>query len=302
VIGTGASAIQFVPAIVDRVAALTVFQRSAPHVIPKPDRAYGAWRPGNRAAARAFWSAFFEAGALGLTSLRAAAIPFRLASAALRRGQVTDPALRARLTPDHPIGCKRILISSDYYPALGRPHVEVVTEPITDVTATGVRTAGGAEHPADVIILGTGFAATDFLAPMKVFGTGGQELSERWRDGATAHLGIAVPGFPNLFLLYGPNTNLGSGSIVHMLECQIGYVRQALELLRSGVRTLAVRPEVAARSDAEIQRRLARSVWTGCRNWYRTAAGRVVNNWPGTMREYARRTRHFDVTEYETHP
>ncbi|WP_345607971.1 flavin-containing monooxygenase [Pseudonocardia adelaidensis] len=164
VIGTGASAIQFVPAIVDRVAALTVFQRSAPHVIPKPDRAYGAPRPGNRACARAFWSAFFEMGALGLTSVRAAALPFRLASAALRRGQVRDPALRARLTPDHPIGCKRILISSDYYPALARPHADVVTEPIARVTATGVRTADGAEHPADVIILGTGFAATDFLA------------------------------------------------------------------------------------------------------------------------------------------
>ncbi|TQM35267.1 alpha/beta hydrolase fold domain-containing protein [Pseudonocardia cypriaca] len=299
VIGTGASAIQFVPAIVDRVAALTVFQRSAPHVIPKPDRAYGGRRRGSRAAARAVWTAFFEMGALGLTSVRAAAMPLRIASAALRRSQVPDPTLRARITPDHPIGCKRILISSDYYPALRRPHVDVVTDRITEVTATGVRTADGTEHPADVVILGTGFAATEFLAPMKVFGAGGQELSERWRDGASAHLGIAVPGFPNLFLLYGPNTNLGSGSIVHMLECQIGYVRQALELLRSGVRTLTVRPEVATRHDAEIQQRLARTVWTGCRNWYRTAGGRVVNNWPGTMREYAKRTRRFEVAEYE---
>ncbi len=299
-IGTGASAIQFVPAIADRVAALTVFQRSAPHVIPKLDRAYRGRRPlGSRAAARAFWTLFFETGALGLTSVRAAALPFRLASVALRRSQVPDPALRARLTPDHPIGCKRILISSDYYPTLARPHVELVTAPIGEVTATGVRTADGEEHPADVIILGTGFATTDFLAPMKVFGAGGRELSEQWRDGASAHLGMAVPGFPNLFLLYGPNTNLGSGSIVHMLECQIGYVRQALELLRSGVRTLVVRADVAARFDAEIQQRLARSVWTGCRSWYRTASGRIVNNWPGTMREYTRRTRRFELTEYE---
>ncbi len=299
VIGTGASAIQFVPAIADRVTALTIFQRSAPHVIPKPDRAYAGRRPGSRAAARAFWAAFFETGALGLTSVRVAGMPFRLASAALRRSQVRDPALRARVTPDHPIGCKRILISSDYYPALGRPHVDVVTERITEVTAGGVRTADGTEHPADVIILGTGFAATEFLTPMKVFGAGGHELSERWRDGASAHLGIAVPGFPNLFLLYGPNTNLGSGSIVHMLECQIRYVRQALEVLRSGVRTLTVRPEVAARYDGEIQERLARTVWTGCRNWYRTETGRVVNNWPGTMREYARRTRRLDAAEYD---
>jgi len=299
VIGTGASAIQFVPAVVDRVAALTVFQRSAPHVIPKPDRAYRGHRSSaGRAAARAVWRAFFETGALGLTSWRAAALPFRLASDRLRHAQVADPALRARLTPDHPVGCKRILVSSDYYPALTRPHVDVVTAPIAEVTATGVRTADGGEHPVDVIILGTGFASTEFLAPMKVFGPGGHELSEQWRDGASAHLGIAVPGFPNLFLLYGPNTNLGSGSIVHMLECQIGYVRQALELLRSGVRTLTVRPEVAERFDAEVQQRLSRSVWTGCRSWYRTADGRIVNNWPGTMHEYARRTRRFDVSEY----
>nr|WP_255622768.1 NAD(P)/FAD-dependent oxidoreductase [Pseudonocardia sp. DSM 110487] len=299
VIGTGASAIQFVPAIADGVAAMTVFQRSAPHVIPKPDRAYGGRRPGNRAGARALWNAFFELGTLGLTSVRAAGMPFRIASAALRRRQVPDPALRARVTPDHPIGCKRILISSDYYPTLARPHVDLVTEPIIEVTATGVRTADRTEHAADVIILGTGFATTEFVTPMKVFGAGGQELSERWRDGASAHLGIAVPGFPNLFLLYGPNTNLGSGSIVHVLECQIGYVRQAVDLLRSGVRTLTVRPEVAARYDAEIQQRLARTVWTGCRNWYRTASGRIVNNWPGTMREYAHRTKHFEVSEYE---
>jgi cation diffusion facilitator CzcD-associated flavoprotein CzcO/acetyl esterase/lipase len=301
VIGTGASAIQFVPAVVDRVAGLTLFQRSAPHVIPKPDRAYGRRgrsRPG-RALARACWRAFFETGALGLTSVRAAALPFRVASDRLRRAQVPDPALRARLTPDHPVGCKRILISSDWFPALTRPHVDVVTAPIAEVTATGVRTADGEEHAADVIVLGTGFASTEFLAPMRVFGPGGRELSEEWRDGASAHLGITVPGFPNLFLLYGPNTNLGSGSIVHMLECQIGYVRQAVELLRSGVRALGVRPEVAARFDAEVQRRLARSVWTGCRSWYRTASGRIVNNWPGTMREYAKRTRTLDVTDYE---
>ncbi|TQM15438.1 alpha/beta hydrolase fold domain-containing protein [Pseudonocardia kunmingensis] len=301
VIGTGASAIQFVPAIVDRVAGLTVFQRSAPHVIPKPDRGYRGRRRSRagRAAARACWRAFFETGALGLTSVRAAALPFRLASDRLRRAQVADPALRARLAPDHPVGCKRILISSDWFPALTRPHVDVVTAPITQVTATGVRTADGGEHPADVIVLGTGFASTEFLAPMRVFGPGGRELSEEWRDGASAHLGITVPGFPNLFLLYGPNTNLGSGSIVHMLECQIGYVRQALELLRAGAGPLAVRPEVAERSDAELQQRLAHSVWTGCRSWYRTASGRVVNNWPGTMREYAKRTRTLDVSDYE---
>ena len=307
VIGTGASAIQFVPAIVDRVSALTVFQRSAPYLIPKPDRRYSAAHhaffravPAWRTLARAFWSGFFELGALGFTSVRALSAPFGWAFEGLVRGQVRDERLRARLRPDYPVGCKRVLISSDWFPALAQPHVELVTEEVTEVTPTGVRAADGTEHPADVIILGTGFAATEFLAPMKIFGRGGVELSEQWRDGARAHLGITVPDFPNLFLLYGPNTNVGSGSIVHMLESQIAYVRQAIETLAAGTGTLTVRPDVATRFDTEIQRRLGDSVWTGCQSWYRTQSGRVVNNWPGLMREYRRRTATFDATEYET--
>jgi hypothetical protein len=133
---------------------------------------------------------------------------------------------------------------------------------------------------------------------MKVIGPGGHELSEQWRDGARAHLGIAVPSFPNLFLLYGPNTNLGSGSIVHMLESQIGYVRQAVELLATAARTLAVRPDAASRFDTEMQQRLGGSVWTERQSWYRTESGRVVNNWPGLMREYRKRTASFDPGEY----
>jgi cation diffusion facilitator CzcD-associated flavoprotein CzcO/acetyl esterase/lipase len=306
VIGTGASAIQFVPAIADRVAALTVFQRSAPYLIPKPDRPYGARHraflravPAWRGVARVFWTLFFEAAALGLTTVRAASVPFRLAFRAQLRSQVPDVRLRERLVPDHPMGCKRILISSDYYPALARPDVEVVTERITEVTATGVRTSDGREHPADVLVLGTGFTASDFLTPMKVFGPGGRELSEQWRNGARAHLGITVPGFPNMFLLYGPNTNVGSGSIVHMLESQIAYVRQAVQVLAGDVRTLSVRADVESRFDAEVQQRLAGSVWTGCTSWYRTASGRIVNNWPGLMREYRRRTRRFAVADHE---
>ncbi|MBC8092537.1 MAG: NAD(P)/FAD-dependent oxidoreductase [Pseudonocardia sp.] len=306
VIGTGASAVQFVPAIVDRVAGMTVFQRSAPYLIPKPDRRYGVVTrtllraaPALRLPARTFWTAFFETGALGLTRFSALTPPFRWAHNAMLRRQVSDPALRARLRPDHPVGCKRVGISSDWFPALARPHVDLVTEAIEAVTPTGIRTADGTEHPADVIIFGTGFATTEFLAPMKVFGPGGLELSEQWRDGARAHLGITVPGFPNLFLLYGPHTNVGSGSIVHMLESQIAYVRQAIETLAGGVATLTVRPEVESRFDTEMQHRLGKSVWTGCQSWYRIPSGRIVNNWPGLMREYRRRTARFDVTEYE---
>lgn len=309
VIGTGASTIQFVPAVAERVASMTVFQRTAPYLIPKPDRSYSKAHhavfrvvPQCRGLARGFWIGFFEVGALGLTSMRPLSIGFLMAFRGLLRGQVSDPALRRRLRPDYPIGCKRVLISSDYYPALARPDVELVTEEITEVTASGVCTADGIDHPAEVIILGTGFATSDFLAPMKIFGPGGHELSERWREGARAHLGITVPGFPNLFLLYGPNTNLGSGSIVHMLESQIAYVRQAVQMLAAGMATLSVRPEVESAFDTEIQHRLDGSVWTGCRSWYRTASGRIVNNWPGTMREYRRRTATFDVGDFIAQP
>ncbi|HXV93227.1 MAG TPA: alpha/beta hydrolase fold domain-containing protein [Pseudonocardia sp.] len=310
VVGTGASAAQFVPAIAGEAASLTVFQRSAPYVVPKPDRRYRARHralfrrvPAWPRLARRFWFGFFEFGTRGLTTMRAAAAPFALAYRALLRAQVPDPALRARLRPDYPIGCKRILITSDYYRTLARPHVELVTSPIAEVTPAGIRTTDGAEHPADVIVLGTGFAADEFLMPMRVVGAGGRELDEMWRDGAWAHLGIEVPGFPNMFLLYGPNTNLGSGSIVHMLESQIGYVRQAVRAIeRDGLGGVAVRPEVAAAFDAEIQRRLAGSVWTGCRSWYRTASGRVTNNWPGLMREYAHRTARFDLAAHVVTP
>jgi cation diffusion facilitator CzcD-associated flavoprotein CzcO/acetyl esterase/lipase len=302
VVGTGASAVQFVPAIVDRVAGMTVFQRTAPYVIPKPDARYGrsphhALRPW-RAAARAFWTLFFEAGSLGFTRVPAVAAPFRWAFEAQLRAQVADPELRERLRPDYPAGCKRVLSSSDWFPAITRPHVDLVTAPISEVVPDGVRTADGALHPCDVIILGTGFTTTDFLAPMEVVGPGGAELSQSWRDGAHAHLGITVPGFPNLFLLYGPNTNTGSGSVVHILESQIAHVRQAVAHAAAGGGPVAVRPDVAERSDAEVQRRLARSVWTGCTSWYRTPSGRIVTNWPGTMREYRRRTARFDPDEF----
>ncbi|WP_214367151.1 alpha/beta hydrolase fold domain-containing protein [Pseudonocardia sp. H11422] len=305
VIGTGASAVQFVPAIADRVGAVTVFQRSAAYLIPKPDRRYRAWHhalfrrvPAWRNAARVGWAAFFEVGALGLTTVQTAAAPFRYAFEALLRRQVPDAALREKLRPDYPIGCKRLLISSEYLRALARPDVDVVTDPIAEVTANGVRTQDGVEHPADVIIFGTGFATNDFLAPMKVFGPDGKELSERWRDGARAYLGITVPEFPNLFLLYGPNTNVGSGSVVHMLESQIHYVLQAVHRLSTGTRSLTVRPEAASAFDSEMQRRLSGSVWTGCTSWYRTASGRIVNNWPGLMREYRKRTSRFEPGDY----
>ncbi|WP_181784118.1 flavin-containing monooxygenase [Pseudonocardia pini] len=303
VVGSGASAIQFVPAIAPDAAQVTVFQRSAPYVIPKPDRPYGRRALSRRSrtwsrAARAFWTGFFEFGALGLTAIRPLAGSFTVAHRAMLRLQVRDTGLRARLAPDHPVGCKRVLLSSEWFRAVARPDVDVVTERIAEVTPDGIRTADGTHHPADVIVFGTGFHTQDYLAPMRVVGREGQELSERWRDGARAHLGVTVPGFPNLFVLYGPTTNVGSGSVVHMLECQVRYAREGVRRLAAGARTVEVRAEAASAYDVEMQDRLGDSVWTECTNWYRTESGRITNNWPGTMREYARRTAVFDDADY----
>ncbi len=291
VIGTGASAVQVVPAIADEVAHLTVFQRSASHLVPKPDRRYSrlhhalfrrvpAWP---RLVRRTLATVFERAGALPVAP---AAAPVQLAFAALLRTQVPEAALRARLRPAHPVGLRRALVSSDYHRTLRRPHVDLVTDEITEVTARGVRAADGVEHPVDVIVLATGFTPEEFLAPMKVFGRDGRALSDEWRDGARAHLGITVPGFPNLFLIHGPNTALRVGSVVHMIECQARYVQQAVHRIAGGTRTLEVRRDVADAFDAEMQHRLG------------DGERRSVTDWPGTMGEYARRTARFDDAEY----
>jgi cation diffusion facilitator CzcD-associated flavoprotein CzcO len=306
VIGTGASAVQFVPHLQRLAARLTVFQRTPPHVVPKPDRSYRPWhhrlfravplaqrvgRLGTWLVGEALTSALTSAQPLGVLVDGL----FRLH---LRR-QVPDAALRSRLVPAHRVGCRRLLFSNDWFPALARPNVEVVTEKITELTPTGVRTADGVDHPADVVVYATGFAATDFLAPLRIRGRGGRDLAREWADGARAHLGITVPGFPNLFLLYGPNTNLGGNSVVCMIERQCDYVRQLVgSLVRTGLSTVEVRREVADRFDAETQERLARTVWTRCASWYRDAAGRVVTNWPGSVREYRRRTRRVDHRDF----
>ena len=188
------------------------------------------------------------------------------------------------------MGCKRILLSDTYYPALNRPNVHLVTDPIERVTPSGIATARE-HHDADVIVYATGFRSTDFLSPMKIVGRDGRELNEAWRDGAQAHLGITVSGFPNLFLLYGPYTNLGHNSIIYMLESQFTYVLGCLQAL-SRMRYLDVRPDVQRAFDEDVQRRFRTTVWsTGCTSWYKAADGRIVNNWPGYTFGYRRATR-----------
>ena len=307
VVGTGASAIQFVPAIAPEVRRLTVFQRSAPYVIPKMDREYNALHrrlfertPLPRLARLGFY-AYFEGITPGFIGTRPKAmLPLKVSHHALKRTQVRDRGLREKVTPDYDIGCKRVLVSSDWYPALARDNVEVVTSRIREVVADGLVDDDGVKHPADTIIFGTGFAANDFLAPMEVRGLGGRELNETWRDGAEAYLGMTVAGFPNLFILYGPNTNLGSGSIIYMLESQIRYVVDAVERLgRERARFIDVRPDAQRAFSDEMEERMTRTVWqTGCTSWYVTQAGRNTNNWPGHMIEYRRRTRRLNPADY----
>jgi cation diffusion facilitator CzcD-associated flavoprotein CzcO len=305
VVGTGASAIQFVPAIVDRVAALTVFQRSAPYVVPRPDTEY---RPFHHrlfdrypAVMRGERGATFHLTellnrALGGDSVMAA--PFlatlRQVWKAHLRLQVKDPALRSKLEPDFSIGCKRILFSNDWYPALDRAHVDVVTDAVVGMQPSGVVAADGTSHEADVVIWGTGFSATDFLRTIRVTGRDGLELHDVWRDGATAYLGIGVPGFPNLFCIYGPNTNLGGSSIIGMMEAQAGWIAQVVRRIAdSDRRTFEVRSEVADAYDREMQDRLRESVWAGCDNWYKDG-GRITTNWPGMVGEYRDRLASVD--------
>ena len=308
VLGTGASAIQFVPRIRETATQVTVFQRSAPYVVPKVDRAYtdthhAAFRrvPGFAAAMRTSIWELTELLGVALTKVAPLARALQvLASANLKR-HIKDPALRAKVTPDYPIGCKRVLFSSAWYPALASDNVDVETDAVDEVTTTGVRTADGRVHDVDVIIYGTGFKATEFLAPMTVSGRNGRDLSSEWAEGARAHLGMAVPGFPNMFLIYGPNTNLGSSSVIQMIEQQARYIRQVVEELAriGGARAFEIRPAVEAAYDAEVQSRLEQGVWTDCDSWYRTASGRVTTNWPGLVHEYQRRTRIAVLADYD---
>jgi cation diffusion facilitator CzcD-associated flavoprotein CzcO len=305
VVGTGASAIQFVPKIQPRVGSLTLFQRTAPYLLPKPDRKYNRWHhelfrrvPQAQQAGRASIWAFCELMTKGWVGNRAIAAVFRTIALTLLKAQVKDPTLRKKLTPDYAAGCKRVLFANDYYPALTQPNVRLETAKITEITPKGIRTADGVEHEADTIIYGTGFSTMDMLAPMTVRGKDNKDLrTEAWAEGAKAYLGIAVPGFPNMFLMYGPNTNLGAGSIIYMLERQARYITQIVGKLpaRSYV---DVKPQVADRFDVEVQRRLRDTVWTRCGNWYRNAGGRVVTNWPGLVSEYDRRTRRADLADY----
>ncbi len=302
VIGTGASAIQLVPAIAGTAAHVTVFQRTPPWLLPKPDRRYGRIRralfrrvPATARASRAGTWALTVVTGRALLGGRIAR--WAVGGAARVQLRLQARGLRGTITPDYPFGCKRVLFSHDWLPTLRRPDVTLATVAIAGVNPAGVRTADGVQHDCDILVYGTGFRATEFLAPLRVTGVGEARLDDVWAGGAHAYLGLAVADFPNMFLMYGPNTNTGNTSVIYFHESQARYIVQAAELVAAG-RVLDVRPEVAMAYDNEMQSRLAGSVWVGCDNWYRLPGGRVVTNWPGSAGEYRRRTARLDVADY----
>ena len=311
VVGIGASAIQFVPAIAERVGSMTLFQRSVNYVGPKPDapiserprrlfRRFTALRLAYRAS---IWARFESRFVIFKQGSRIGDLGRRKFAEGLAP-MVSDDLPADAVVPDYPLGCRRILISNDWYPTLMRPEVTVVTDRVERIEPDAV-VAGGRRHRADVLVFGTGFEATGFLAPIRVTGIGGRVLGDEWeRTGAEAHLGIGVSGFPNLFLLYGPNTNLGHNSIIFMLERQIGWILQAVRVLAvEGRRWVDVRAEAQEASNARLDAELARTVWAGdCHSWYKDAAGRITNNWSSYTFRYWQRTRRLRRSDLRVGP
>lgn len=309
VIGTGASAIQFVPEVAEPAAHTTVFQRSAAYTIPKKDRAYSPLEqqlyrrvPGLLAASRGRQYLTHEARAIGFVSVPGLMQGVQKTWRKRMEEAVADPALRERLTPDYVVGCKRILLTNDWYDVLQRPDVSLVSDGIAAVEPEGVRTRDGRLHACDVLIYGTGFRTLDLLTPMRVTGRNGRDLHTEWADHARAYRGLSVPGFPNFFVLYGPQTNLGHSSIVYMLESQMAHVQQAVAALDTyGLDWLEVRPRAHEQWDRRVREMSRGTVWeSGCRSWYLTPDGRNVNNWPGYTFAYRRAAGRLDLADYAT--
>ncbi|WP_169830440.1 flavin-containing monooxygenase [Corallococcus exiguus] len=311
VVGTGASAVQIVPAIQPEVGRLVLFQRTPAWVLPRGDKPNGAlrkalyrWVPGARWLLRGALRVLRDSLALGFQH------PWilRLAQPVVLRHMlktVKDPSLRDRLTPRYTMGCKRILVSDDYLPALTRPNVEVVTAPIREVREDAVVTGDGAVHPVDTLIFGTGFQATDMPMGHHIHGRDGRTLAQVWAGSPRAFLGTTVSGFPNLFLLQGPHTTLGHTSVLLMMEAQVEHVLGALRYLEARG-AAAVEPDPGAQ-DAfvrDLEARLSSSVWNqgGCRSWYMDASGRNSALWPGSTTAFRHRVEHFEPSDYVTLP
>lgn len=308
VIGTGPAAAQFVPRIVDRVERLLVFQRTPPWVVPHPDRPvpraerllYRMLPPAQDVQRNVFF-AVYEACGVGFRGRTELVAPLEALGRAHLRRQVRDPALRAQLTPRYRFGCKRPILSNTYYPALAREDVDVITAPIARVNSRSITTCDGTCHPVDTIITATGYRYNRSLLVDRLIGAGGRTLGAAWDRSPRAYLGSAVPGFPNMFILLGPNA-IGINSVIYTLESQIGYVMSALRRMqREGLRRVEVREQALASYVSEVDRRSRGSVWTdgGCKAYYVDDEGRNFAIYPGFAAEFRRRTRHFDPGVYE---
>ncbi|MFD5421513.1 flavin-containing monooxygenase [Streptomyces sp. NPDC127069] len=315
VIGTGASAIQIVPAIAPKTARLTLFQRTPPWVMPRTDRAISSLE--RRLHRRLPFTQAARRGLLwGIRELQVSAFTKRpnqlgliesLAKANMARS-IKDPALRAKLTPSYRIGCKRILLSSEYYPALARPDVDLVASGLKEVRGSVLVAADGTETEADAIIFGTGFRVTDMPIADRVIGADGQTLADSWKDGMQSLRGATAAGFPNWMTIIGPNTGLGNSSMILMIESQLNYMADYLRQLsllgggsRGGRTALAARPSAVNQWNRHVQARMERTVWNtgGCTSWYLDAQGRNTTVWPGTTGEFRRATLTVDLAEYE---
>ncbi|MGK7296169.1 MAG: flavin-containing monooxygenase, partial [Candidatus Wenzhouxiangella sp. M2_3B_020] len=310
VIGTGASAAQFVPEIAPDVAQLDVYQRTPHWILPRPDAAIGPRRralyrrlPWLQKLARFGIWLVSEARVPGLAWSTRLAAGHRWLGNRHRRRQVPDPALRAKLTPDFDIGCKRVILSSDFYPALMRDHVELVDAGIDRVEPNAIVDRDGNRRPTDVIVLGTGFRATDPIPEGMVTGRDARDLGALWKHGPEAWRGVAVHGFPDFFMLMGPNTALGHNSVILMIEAQIGFILDALdERDRRGGAPLEVRAETQATYNRWLQRRLSGTVWNsgGCSSWYlHPESGRNTTLWPGFTWRYRGMMRQFEPEAFE---
>ena len=307
VVGNAASAIQFIPVIAPKVRRLSIFQRSANWMVERGDRAYTEAEKErftrHRILALAYrWLIYFQHEINWPIFRRVKFFVERTQKMCdqYRRSTLKDPKLQESQLPDYPFGGKRMLISDDYFPALNRENVEVVLGGIDRVTENAIVTKDGRTIPADVIVLATGFQSTSFLAPMTINGVGGRSLNDEWNGAARAYLGIAVAGFPNLFLMYGPNTNLGHNSIIFMIECQTNYILGCLEQMDSrGLASIELSRAVMESFDTRVQRELQRTVWAATgKSWYKTEDGRITNNWSGSTIRYWWETRHADLSLY----
>ncbi|MEV6911615.1 NAD(P)/FAD-dependent oxidoreductase [Amycolatopsis sp. NPDC051071] len=310
VVGTGASAVQFVPEIAPEVAELTLFQRTPPWIMPKPDHAMPGWAktafrrvPGVQRLYRNALYWFLEARAIGFNGHPALMKAGELIARRHIGRAIKNSALREKVTPDYTMGCKRVLISNDYYPALNRSNVDVNTEGVREIKAHSVVDGNGVEHEVNAIVYGTGFKVTDALEYLDITGIDGRDLAKEWAtEGMRTHKGISVSGFPNLFFLLGPNTALGHNSVVFMIESQARYVVDAIKLADSrGAAALDVRPGVQEKFQRDIQGKLVKGVWTqgGCKSWYLDAKGVNRTIWPGFTWRYWLETRKVDASDYE---